>query len=198
MYARVANPRFSLNSHPEVVAWIESSSLDFAQSLKRDAARHDGALTSNQINAAYRCIEKSKQVLIDATQRALAAPVADVSEIEAAFGRAVEAGLHKPRLVLQGFKITRAPQTGRNPGALYVKENGAYLGMFARGKFVRSRDCDDATETRLIEIATDPRKAALAHGHATGQCAVCARELTDPESVQRGIGPICAKRFGWD
>lgn len=27
-----------------------------------------------------------------------------------------------------------------------------------------------------------------------GQCGVCARKLTDPESIKRGIGPECAKK----
>lgn len=29
-------------------------------------------------------------------------------------------------------------------------------------------------------------------GHATGWCGICGRELTNPESIARGIGPICA------
>jgi Family of unknown function (DUF6011) len=29
------------------------------------------------------------------------------------------------------------------------------------------------------------------------RCAVCNRELSDPVSVEAGIGPICAERFGW-
>lgn len=28
----------------------------------------------------------------------------------------------------------------------------------------------------------------------SGRCSVCARELTDPESIARGIGPKCAER----
>lgn len=31
-------------------------------------------------------------------------------------------------------------------------------------------------------------------GHLHGVCVVCGRSLTDPESVARGIGPVCAKR----
>ena len=31
-------------------------------------------------------------------------------------------------------------------------------------------------------------------GRAIGRCIVCGAKLTDPESVERGIGPICAKR----
>lgn len=32
-------------------------------------------------------------------------------------------------------------------------------------------------------------------GVQTGRCVVCARLLTDPESVAAGIGPVCALRF---
>lgn len=36
---------------------------------------------------------------------------------------------------------------------------------------------------------------AAAYGKTTGQCIVCGRELTDPNSIAAGIGPICADRF---
>ena len=32
-------------------------------------------------------------------------------------------------------------------------------------------------------------------GVATGSCLVCGRRLDDPESVDRGIGPVCASRY---
>lgn len=36
---------------------------------------------------------------------------------------------------------------------------------------------------------------AAAFGHLHGVCFVCCKALTDPVSVKRGIGPVCAKRF---
>lgn len=36
---------------------------------------------------------------------------------------------------------------------------------------------------------------AKAFGALYGTCAVCARTLTDEESIERGIGPVCANRF---
>jgi len=36
---------------------------------------------------------------------------------------------------------------------------------------------------------------AKAIGHETGHCVMCGRELTVPESVAAGIGPVCAKKF---
>lgn len=36
---------------------------------------------------------------------------------------------------------------------------------------------------------------AASFGHLHGVCLVCCKKLTDPESVKRGIGPVCAKKF---
>lgn len=48
----------------------------------------------------------------------------------------------------------------------------------------------------LIErIEADPLKAAIEHGRATGRCCVCSRRLTNPASVDAGIGPICSGRL---
>lgn len=34
------------------------------------------------------------------------------------------------------------------------------------------------------------------NGKKAGQCGFCGLELTDPESVERGYGPICARNHG--
>ncbi len=47
----------------------------------------------------------------------------------------------------------------------------------------------------LSAIEEDPEAAAARHGKASGRCSVCSRDLTDPESIERGIGPICAGKF---
>ncbi|QPX62591.1 hypothetical protein SEA_WOLLYPOG_39 [Arthrobacter phage Wollypog] len=37
--------------------------------------------------------------------------------------------------------------------------------------------------------------AAKEYGKETGTCIVCGRTLTNPDSIEAGIGPICAERF---
>jgi hypothetical protein len=37
--------------------------------------------------------------------------------------------------------------------------------------------------------------AAKKYGQETGQCLVCGRTLTNPDSIEAGIGPVCASRF---
>lgn len=46
---------------------------------------------------------------------------------------------------------------------------------------------------KLIRI--DPREAAVRFSREYTVCAVCGSPLTDPESMERGLGPICAERF---
>ena len=48
-----------------------------------------------------------------------------------------------------------------------------------------------------MDAMENPFQAATEFGHATGQCSVCMRPLTNPESVKLGIGPVCRAKFGW-
>lgn len=49
----------------------------------------------------------------------------------------------------------------------------------------------------LAKIANDPGAAARRYGHEIGQCGVCGRTLTDAESREWGIGPVCRAKTGW-
>lgn len=49
----------------------------------------------------------------------------------------------------------------------------------------------------LLVLIGDPRAAAASYGMASGNCGICGRTLTEPESIQRGIGPVCIKKAGW-
>lgn len=44
-------------------------------------------------------------------------------------------------------------------------------------------------------ILQDPKAAAVAYAKRHGRCAVCNAHLSDPASIDRSMGPICAKRF---
>jgi hypothetical protein len=46
-----------------------------------------------------------------------------------------------------------------------------------------------------LTILADPRAASAAYGRLVGRCGVCGRPLEDPESVERGIRPVCADKF---
>ena len=55
---------------------------------------------------------------------------------------------------------------------------------------------DPGLVAALERAAKDPTAAARLYGQETGQCSCCGRELTRKESIDRGIGPVCAERFG--
>lgn len=40
-----------------------------------------------------------------------------------------------------------------------------------------------------------PLQSAVEYGHRVGECARCHAKLTNPESIERGIGPVCAGRY---
>lgn len=131
------------------------------------------------------------------------APTVNDEALRAAFDRASAAGLKRPRITLDGLTISVAPATGRNAGALYVKHRatadteGAYLGKIMSGRFMRDSACTSEQAESIAALIADPKHAAEAYGQRTGRCCICSLELTDPESLERGIGPICASRFGF-
>lgn len=117
--------------------------------------------------------------------------------LQRSFEHARKSGLKSPKVHIGPFRFWPAKEDSVNPGFLYVKENGEYKGKFSPAGLFSSRDASAETIQRITEIAKDPFNHAMRHGHMTGNCAICSKRLTDSESVTRGIGPVCAKRFGW-
>lgn len=54
----------------------------------------------------------------------------------------------------------------------------------------------DEVKAVIMEAANDPLTAAIRYGKETGACSCCGRELTNPQSIELGIGPICREKFG--
>jgi hypothetical protein len=82
-------------------------------------------------------------------------------------------------------------------GMVFVKAGDKKLGAIAGGQFKPRYECSDAEKAAVIEACSDPAQAAVAFGKAWGICTVCGRTLTDDDSIARGIGPICADKYGW-
>lgn len=179
-------------ANPAVVAWIDAnrSVNTFADAMAVNLVRY-GSLTDNMRGAIMRNIERAqapKPVLAKVSMPA----------IEAAFERAKAAGIKYPKVNMGEFKMSPANATSANAGAIYVKSReGTYLGKVLGGTFSRSRDCTAELEASIVDFARDPKAAAEAYGKKYGVCCICSRELSDPVSVERGIGPICADRMGW-
>lgn len=183
--------------HPEVAAWIEANpGFEFAASLGA-AVRKYGSLTERQLAAAQKCVDGAKARQEARSAAISAAPTLTLEVVEKAFQKASENGVRRPKLRLAEFTFSLAPETGRNAGAIYVKEGEQYLGKVAGGRFLRTRDCTDAQQAGIQAVAADPMAAAVAYGKRFGACSVCGRELTNDGSIDAGIGPICAGKFGW-
>jgi hypothetical protein len=80
---------------------------------------------------------------------------------------------------------------------IYVKEGETYLGKIVDGRFNRSRECTDSQQTLVATVATNPSNAAKAYGLRYAICGCCGRALTNQESRERGVGPICAEKWGF-
>lgn len=176
----------------------------FAASLVEQ--HRSGKLWSvNQVAAVERMIAK-----VDATRAAKAkayenAPTVDMSPIMDMFEAAIESGYKKPTYRAEGVYLKLA--TGANTGGLYVlndekEEPGrfgmqrVYEGKILNNRFHATRNTSDNILPALLAIAADPHGAAVRYGRRTGSCACCGRQLTKVDSIERGIGPVCADRWG--
>ena len=163
-----------------------SSWNSFAKSLVEQFSKR-GSLSDKQTGAAVAMLMKVKASKANKAE----APTVDLSNVAEMFSKAHEA-IKTPKFRFEDLVISRAPDHGVNAGALYVKIEGEYAGKVKDGKWFGSQDI----LPKLEQISKDPLSAAVAYGRRTGSCACCGRELTRHDSIERGIGPICAERFG--
>ena len=177
---------------------LSASDQQFARSLLEQRARRP--LSQKQ----FAWVEKL-------AQRATAAPrvnacIGSVAGLLALFNTARANGLRNPAIVAQSpvgpIRLSVAGERARQPGTINVAEKGRFgeATWFGRikldGTFEAARDgAPDALIDYLTEFAEHPAQMAAAHGHATGSCCFCQRELTDARSVAVGYGPICAAKW---
>ncbi len=163
----------------------------FAQDLAVKLTQY-GALTEPQLTAALNMRAKVAARHAERyAERESAKQTVDLSPIRAMFEAARASGKKTPIYRAAGLIINRAPDTGKNPGALYVKnEAGDYLGKNL------GTDYTGRAAPALLAIAADPRGEAVRYGQRTGTCSCCGAELSNPKSIEFGIGPICAAKWG--
>jgi hypothetical protein len=162
---------------------------DFARSMyEQHCAGKEWS--EKQIATAQSMIEKTR---ISREKREAEAVEVNLTPIIELFANAKASGYKRPVYRAEGLVISLAPATGVNAGALYIKDTDKqYLGKVVNGRYIGS----DAAKEPLANIAEDPREAAIRYGRQTGSCACCGRELTNKASIELGIGPICAEKWG--
>lgn len=84
---------------------------------------------------------------------------------------------------------------GKWEGWVFVKDAAEYGQQKRYGKQAPGKRYSGDVQEALQAILADPKAAAAAYGHLTSTCGVCNAPLENEESVERGIGPICAQKF---
>ena len=182
--------------HRELLDWLQANRdwNNFAGSLV-DQVLSKGLLSDKQLESAQKMREKTE---VNRKAREENRPTVDLTHIHEMFNIAMGNGLKRPILRVGQLAISRAPDTGRNAGFLYIKDSGEYAGkLSAEGKYFGVRAAREEITKELQELAKDPMTAASLHDKKTGQCSCCGRELTNAISIELGIGPICRDRWGF-
>jgi hypothetical protein len=189
-------------TNPDAYSWMvaKAPTFEFASSML-EALKKYGSLTEKQMASVNKCVESDKarqqQFAKQRTEALNNAKEVTVEAIEVAFNNAKENGIKYPKLNLDTFTFKPASETSKNFGSIYVTEEGIYLGKVFKGKFLKVRECNEDQETRIVEACIDPKASAIAYGKKYGSCSTCGRELTNGKSIELGIGPICADKYGW-
>jgi hypothetical protein len=162
------------------------------------------ALSDNQMAVIVKGMARSAQWAQERQQKASEQAVAlDVTAIRAVLQT-------RKKVMVALFTFSLAPAHGNNPGAIYVKDNGQYVGKIPAGAstFAPGRDFDQSRLPALVEAMADPAAAVKADAARRAQllledpamtipCGCCGLTLSNPESIARGIGPICAGKWGF-
>lgn len=184
-----------------IIKWMRDNShwCDFASQILSivDEGRKP---SEKQMEAIVRIKTKTEATrAAKKSQREAASSVSvDLSKVFDLFSTAQNNGLKRPKLYFEDFILSLAPESGRNAGYLYVKQNNDYLGKVSPdGNFVAVRGLEgQSIVDQLSAVVENPLEALAVVGKKTGRCGCCGRELTNSDSIKAGIGPICAGRWG--
>ncbi len=92
------------------------------------------------------------------------------------------------------FKLQRKNQDS----LVWIVDNDVCIGKIENATatlFTKRIAFPERVIALLREFDADPLAAAMKYGKLSGRCCSCGRDLTDPESIERGIGPRCMMRF---
>jgi hypothetical protein len=176
-----AQMRF-LNS---LLATLESAPEGSNHAIARDCVKADMAQRAEQnrpldMRTASRAIDTLKK-LADAMPRTVAAPVRPQAQSDVQVP--LSEGLYK--VGTEVFKV-RASRSSGHLYAMVLTDNGDRSGSF------------EYAPGAMRKILPEHRMSledASRFGHTFHFCVCCGRQLTRKESIERGIGPICASKL---
>lgn len=186
--------------HPEQAAWIlaEKDKFEFAGKMHEAVLKY-GDLTIGQMAAVDRGVERARQRAAQRAQKAAQQQEAvkgiNVANIVDAFQRAHEAGLKRFTLRFNGVHFQVDKHTWDK---IWVSASGygsARYGLIENGVYRPGRDFNAEIGAKIELISADPMAAAKAYVQITSECSVCGKHLQNKDSVDAGMGPICAGRI---
>lgn len=191
--AKVKKAELFMEEHTNLFCFMRENQWNNFFNSMLESVQQYGRLTEGQLNAAYNAMDKIQAKQAQKENNRL---VVDLTKLNEVFDNASQNGLKKPVLRIEGLVVSKAGESSRNAGFLYVKHEGEYAGKVSpEGKFFKVYGTPEEVEPKLIEFCKDPLEAAIRYGRETGNCACCGRELTDPKSIELGIGPICIENW---
>ena len=197
--------RMGLVSFTTELEWDEAISIvsrldnDFARSLSTQWKTGSRPLSEAQIGWVYKLAEDS---------RTPKAPGAQVTTILESMKKALGSGLKRPKVRLigpNGVKVrVSIMTTGKNAGGCWINVSegseevlGGKISPDGSLSVYDNNVCGKKDLESFIMSANDNFDTAVKdYGFITCSCAICGLPLTNAESIQRGIGPICAEKFG--
>lgn len=198
-----------VSEYPAEAAWIVKTAatpiternqrfIEIVQDYASKVRKY-GSLTAGQLDVVRRGLardaERAAQKAQTTVQQQERVAGIDVANIVDCFRRAQEAGLK--RFTLR-FADAHFEGDRRDPALIWVSAAGYGSDKYGRiqgGVFKPGRDASAEVLARIAAISQDPMAAALAYAQVTSSCSVCGRHLENQDSVDAGIGPVCAGRI---
>jgi hypothetical protein len=121
------------------------------------------------------------------------------SPLELMFLESRAKGFKTVKMKIAGLLFKLAPDSGRNPGAIYITgvADKEYRGKIINNSLYKNDKLTQEEVIIVLDTMANPKDWMMQEGHKTGQCCVCGRPLINKYSVKYGIGPICAEKFGF-
>lgn len=179
---------------------IKSSDNDFLNSLYKQGSKK-GYLSEKQIACIKKDMQRDKEYSVKKDKNKKPKANLDLTSIVKHLSNATENELKKPRLHCvddkdNTFAFSLAPQNGKNAGFVYVKYNSEYLGKIdSNGDFYGWETPQNVIDS-LMYVSKNSDEATIKYGRKFGKCGLCSRKLTKTRSIQAGVGPICASKYG--
>jgi hypothetical protein len=177
----------------DVMSW-NGFAKDLIGSIKKY-----GEPTSRQLEALVRMYDKhcskEKTRKDDEKARKEAQKEVSLSRVLEIFQAARNNKIQRPKLRVGELTLVYGKDD-----VIFVKDGpnweDTYYGKVRDGIWYPVNDAPPDVIETLEALATDPLAEAVAYGQRTGRCACCGRQLTKGKSIDQGIGPICAEKWG--